>query len=1302
MALTLPLILEPARNAAGLALHRLFGAEEALPGCEHPAPPAPEPAPRPSGLQRLARMLRRPARRRYDTPWMLLVGEPGSGKSSLAASVAPALRASTMAWPESWLMAATRCWRMEQGVLVDPDGKVAAAGGRPWRAALRTLAALRPERPVDGVVIVVAAHTLATAAPDALAAAAILVRRQLDSIQDVFGFALPAYVVIAGADKVAGFSAYWQAVADVPRSAMLGWSMPTGPDTGTPAQWAATAFQALADGLRTCLVRAAATTAAALPQADDFFLFPYHVDQLRGNFTRWMEIVFQPSSLPGGYLMRGAYLAGSVAADGKDSKLLRADVDFVDDLVSRKVLGERNLARPTRASIWARSRMLRLLQTGIGATLLALFLGLLQQSWTLLTEADDLVRATAPLLRVETAAAPCLDQAQAFALLARLEYMHPALDYLPWSALSDRAGRRAAQLAAERTLAGVLLPSLQCQLSAQADKLLAFTPSLSGATATPAESNALIRHNLYSFLDQLVRLEAAANHLKELEEKRAAANPERAVQALNEVISYVYGTAPPGAVRTSSAFQDWLEQLGQSFWKALGVAAPAPHQSGERPWMVDSDSALYWALRELHAPVLQGVSPVQRTGMRDQIVALSDNLGPDLEQLVGKGSARLTALVSMAVPGAKAVPPATLLSTAREAHDWLSWVNTAWLPATAQDNPCQQLAAGLQARARLLAPYKDTLDKAIKQFDTTLCYDTARTKLTEMKVAPLDKIVDAGPPHTFGSKVRPELEGLAALLKEGFMEAAPLPSFSCNSTSQLAPAGLKRAAAYATAWLNFQKLRVTDKGGDGAPRLYAGLGLQQLKQVMSGALGSAQQEAAGSGDGADAVLSQASSQFSAALPAVDEVLALYEQVKLPGSATVLRDCVRSQAGNALVQVNALKNKLYETPAGLKDGVLFNLGDSAALTRSLDADLARVKVLAGYAAPYAKFLSDHATASDAATHVADTNPYWNNTVKELNQALAGDAKGQVGRLNDFFSKTLLGITSKTCSKALDGQTGLTGDDLFSASQRLALEQANSRCRKTDNTETLKDYTRLRERFDELAGHYPFGDSKNDALKIDAVRKFFGSYGKDVASLRAKVDAMAPEDDPWAARRDFLVQLDDAATSLHPLLTGDAQVTLSITFNARSDESPGASEVVNWSVSNGTSTVSWPRQSPASLVWSPGKPLNLELEWAKTSPWRPAARASHKDLQVHGVKATFIQGSDDWALLHLLAAHRDDNSDDTHAYAFQVPIAPATAPAPAQGSDVARLFLGLTASVKDAKTGIAAPLKLPASFPANAPR
>ncbi|MES2127114.1 MAG: type VI secretion system protein [Pseudomonadota bacterium] len=1289
MPLALPSFLGAARAAAGLAAHRLFGTEDPLPGCAHPVPP---PA-WPERLARLTRAVIAPARRRYDTPWLLLLGEAGAGKSSLAASVAPALRSPGMPWPGSWPVPGMRWWLFEQGALIDPDGKVAAAAGRPWRALLRSLEALRPERPLDGVVIAVAAHTLAT--PGALADAAATVRRQLDSIALAYGYVLPAYVVITGADKVPGFSAYWRAVGAVARSEMLGWSAPTAPDAGTPAQWAAKAFQALGAVLRARLLHTAAG-AAPLAQADQVFLFPYHLGQLQPGFARWLDTVFQPDCLPGAWLVRGIYLCGSVAADGADSHAVRSDVDFVDDLVGKKVLAERALARPARAGIWARSRLLRTVQAGIAGALLAMGLAVLLQSWALRDEADALVRATTAILKVDAAPPSCLDQAQAFSLLARVGHMHPALDYLPWSAVSDRAGRRAAQLAAERALAGALLPGLQCQLKARAGRLLAFTPRQPDAATTPAEASALARENLFTFLDQLARLEAAAGRLKELEGKRAAANPDAAVQALNDVVEYVYGTPAPGTARTSSAWQDWLEQVQKSLWKALGSAPPP---AGTRPWRVEHDGGVYWALRELDAPALAGIDDSQRTALQGWIVRLSSGLGDGLVAELSAGKDKLGALARLADPAATVKAPATLLSSARDAHDWLDWVSLAWLPATAEDNPCQQLGAGLRARRKALPPYLGALETAAARLDAAHCYDKARAVLAGMEVAPLDKIVDPARPGSFGAKVLAERDGLAALLKEDFMQVPAAPSLSCQATQQMAPAALKRATAYATAWLAFKKLRVPENGAPGTPRLYAGLGLHQLKQAMGAAIAGAQQ-AVPDGDGVDATLSQASSQFATALPAIDEVLGLYEQAALLGSATLLRNCVRTQAGTALGQVNTLKDKLYATPAGQKDGTLFALGGSAALARSLEADLARVKILAGYAAPFAKYLGEHASASAAS--ISETNPYWSNTVKEVNQALAGDTKGQVGKLNDFFSKTLLELDSKNCSKKLEDAADQPGDDLFAASQRLALEQANARCGKLDRGQMLQDYTKLRDHFEEIAGHYPFGETKSDALTLEQVRKFFSSYGKDLASLRSKAEAMGEAKASWEARRRFLVALDDAATALKPLLATDAELTLNIGFNARASESPGASEIVEWRFSSGEKTVTWPRTSPSTVKWRPGQPLLLELEWADTSPWRPAARPEQAGLLVKDTKASFSHGSDAWALLRLLAQHRDDNSDDNHAYPFQVPVALATASTPAQGSDVARLFLGMSVTAKDPKTQALTTLKFPASLPATAPR
>ncbi|HUA79886.1 MAG TPA: type VI secretion protein IcmF/TssM N-terminal domain-containing protein, partial [Dyella sp.] len=187
---------------------------------------------------------------RYRSTWLLLMGFPGDGKSSLAASVPVDLRRLPRQGDrshEDFLRAAVSHsdWLfLEKGMLVDPVGvfgepdqkKNGQPGDLLWRDMLADFDSLRPDRALDGVVWVVSAARLLRADQAERAALGRYAFARINDLQAAFGFALPVYVVISQCDAVQGFTAFWSAQQDALRTQMAGWSSPTIDDNGLPSE----------------------------------------------------------------------------------------------------------------------------------------------------------------------------------------------------------------------------------------------------------------------------------------------------------------------------------------------------------------------------------------------------------------------------------------------------------------------------------------------------------------------------------------------------------------------------------------------------------------------------------------------------------------------------------------------------------------------------------------------------------------------------------------------------------------------------------------------------------------------------------------------------------------------------------------------------------------------------------------------------------------------------------------------------------------------------------------------------------
>jgi type VI secretion system protein ImpL len=546
-----------------------------------------------------------------------------------------------------------------------------------------------------------------------------------------------------------------------------------------------------------------------------------------------------------------------------------------------------------------------------------------------------------------------------------------------------------------------------------------------------------------------------------------------------------------------------------------------------------------------------------------------------------------------------------------------------------------------------------------------------------------------------------EPAGLAALAKLEFMQAAPAPRSYCVIDAGWDGALLGRASAYAREYQAFADKLHLD--GSAADPLFGRAARRQLQLAMDAAVAAAQQpeDAAPSTlDGPDGRMSARSARFAAATAPLATVTALYRQLGFAASATSLDSCVRDQASAALLQVGDLaqQSQVYAPPRAGDGALLFAMGDAAATDQFLANQLGRVKVLASYAEPYARYLQDSRPLADQQKSPSQLDPYWSNTIGELYRYQAAtDSNGQAGKLHALFSRVLPTLDTGNCRKAAIGVVTDGGNDLFSDHRRTVSELAASRCGSLGDAQLLADYLAFADLYDSaLAGRFPFGPVTAPDLPLDQARRFFAANGAQLASLRSRADQR--KEPRWHARRAFLDQLDDARSLLIDQLAGPVPLKLALAFNARPGSSAGADQIANWTFTSADRSTGWPNRSPTTVAWRAGQAIALDLQWADRSAWHPLADPGQYDLTIEGATAGFAWGGD-WALLRMLAQHRPREDGADGAIELRVPVGAAP---DGRQSAFAYLYLGVALSSADPKTKADAPLTVPARFPHFAPR
>jgi type VI secretion system protein ImpL len=1232
---------------------------------------------------------------RYRQPWMLVLGEQGAGKSSLVASVSaswrqePPLGAAELAAPNT-------AWSFfRHGALIDVNGKLTAPGASgeasgQWKKTLHALNALRPERPLDGILLCVCARTLIEAGAVERERMAGDVCRQLSQLQDAIEFMLPVYVVVTQCDAVAGFGPFWRSQAPARRSEMFGYSATAQDRSAQPADWANAAFEIMGGCLRQLQVEVAARN-KPVADVDNFFLFPGHFMSLREPLGHWLEMVFRATAWQSGYLFRGVYFTGAVDAEGVPTAAARSDVWFVDALVSLKALREPSLARPTRGGIWSRNRLIRSVQVGGLALAAALFLVM---GWASLQFSHQIASLVSSMHKLEkdtpagTGGTVCPGRELVYPLLVEVASIDTRTTYLavPASWVDGRVADRSARRIGDNTVGVVLVPALACHLEARARRLVAsvrdIEPAGAGDLAARRESLRALVAEVLALEDNLARFQKLTTDADRLDDAEF-------LSTLFELGRYAFGAdLPPQVRRPGNILRNALVSL------SAGNGSGAPSDWKKLALPIDMRTRLAQQIEDQGRAVRQALADEVRQG-GDLLDALSKGREPVLE-------------------------------STRKFATWLAWIRQAWLSTSAEQSPCGEIALSIRAGVETLQAryaYPKDLVGTLTQFDARQCHAPEMQVLADMRLAPYGPVFKGGPAGLeLAPLVQDELVGLPALVTLGFMRLNATRAFACDRNLALWHANeVAEAAGYLREYENFARLQKLPPLPAGGRPLYDRLARLSLARAMNDAMLRAELPQSAptmlvrlesTGDG-DEDLARASSELAQALPSMQGVLKAYRDYGYGSGAATVPQCVRDFAAASLDRVSGLAaaSRLYVPQAAAGGGDLFDLGALPVLKDYLGRQLARAQVLAGYAAPFVSVLQAGGGDSGPQSEAATTAAYWSNTITEINRyTQAKEPGGQVAAFDNYFIKQLAGLTYANCGKVLDVyQSPEPGDDLFSTLRAQLEWEVSLRCVDRRQAQALAVYQTLALRFNrELAGRYPFADpGARDASPI-VVKAFFTDYDAQRAALKEAMNGLPVKD--WDAQHRFVAQLDGVAAFFRGNLDAAAAsepIRLNASFYALPKASRGGEEIVSWQLSSGSASAGYPNR-PTTLDWAYGQPLALNLTWAAGSVWRPLADVAQSDLGVQDGTVAVYSQTGAWALLRMIDAHRPavpgtpgSLNPDQQTLEFTLPTTGPNGPDGKAARDTARLYVNLLLSGNDPKTQAAVALKYPPGFPRVAP-
>jgi type VI secretion system protein ImpL len=376
----------------------------------------------------------------YQLPWYLLIGPPGTGKTT-------ALLHSGLNFPLAegkvgGVGGTRQCdwWLSDSAVLIDTAGRYTtqdsdtAADRAEWEGFLDLLRRARPRLPLNGVLVTIGTDLLGRLDDAGREAHARAIRRRLHEVEARLGLTLPVYLLVTKADLVLGFTEYFGNLDREARRQV--WGVTFRPEEGRRMEGAASAFApafaALCDRLTGRLpdrLQAERGTAQRVLIAG----FPGQFAALEQPLSGFLRAAFGGSRLEPAPFLRGVYftsgtqegtpldrLAGALARGfGLDPSVpaaamaSRARAFFIERLLQDVIFGEARLAalrgRASRRGAW--------IQAGAWAAAALLVLAGAGYAWqgrgteearmarlgTALERAEDEARAAPPTDRVADA-----------------------------------------------------------------------------------------------------------------------------------------------------------------------------------------------------------------------------------------------------------------------------------------------------------------------------------------------------------------------------------------------------------------------------------------------------------------------------------------------------------------------------------------------------------------------------------------------------------------------------------------------------------------------------------------------------------------------------------------------------------------------------------------------------------------------------------------------------------------------------------------------------------------------------------
>ena len=285
----------------------------------------------------------------YSLPWYIVAGTTKAGKSSLVLGsnlnfqTLPSQRQSEQKIIRS---TANVDWRVtSDAVFVDTAGRYQTEGadGDEWNSLLETIKKYRPQRPLDGFLLVVNTERILKADERQAEEMAKALRTRLDEAAARLKVRFPVYLVFTNADSIEGFRDSFSTSKNEGKNLVWGATIPLEKTENAQAM-----FDGEYEILHNSIMKRRLTRLSApFPPVRQLriFNFPLHFGSARRKIGAFVSVLFRPNPFAENPFLRGFYFTASPVGKSAPNAPTVGETYFTERFVRDVLLRDKDLVK---------------------------------------------------------------------------------------------------------------------------------------------------------------------------------------------------------------------------------------------------------------------------------------------------------------------------------------------------------------------------------------------------------------------------------------------------------------------------------------------------------------------------------------------------------------------------------------------------------------------------------------------------------------------------------------------------------------------------------------------------------------------------------------------------------------------------------------------------------------------------------------------------------------------------------------------------------------------------------------------